>query len=626
MNTFLTQFLRGKTQHREQTAPNIASLDTLDESQLPILDSNGLITLLGLEESIRSIRKLAGISDKHFALLYQPAINNVLEAAQLAPGSASHHHSGKGGFIAHTLDVVQFALRHRRANTLPVLADPEQIADEEHQWTYAVFCAALLHDVGKLIYLSNLNLDTGEIWTPHARELSTLNAKSYSVLLLKANYVMQKKASLSLFHLIPSIGRHWLCKNKPAFQLLNAYLYASPDSGIIGEIVGKADMESTARNVGNAQSRFRNIPSPPLIERLMLALRHCLDSELIGINRNGGGAWVAADYTYLVCGTAVSAVVAHLEFEGANDIPPSNTRLFSEFQEHGYALPTPEKKAVWFMRITHTSQDPLDNYSHEFSMLKFRTNTLFPHERLPVLFEGDISICEERKAKGKIAETDQAAQGTLATLTLTDSTDVEENSQSPATGLETNATSITPQLSAQEPSTAISIFQDEIVDHFIQWLRYSIETKGVQVNNAKAVIHIVKEGVLLVSPRVFQKYVSYYDFHQQLDPSADDSSTQTRAFKMIQKRLQKTGLNIKANNGANVHIYEIVGPRKTSNIIGYLLPTEILFEKSPPPVNALLKKFSPSTDTTAPDVSRSAEAKKQRNPQAPFDRNHPRRK
>lgn len=81
----------------------------------------------------------------------RPVIAAFAEFVQLLPASESHHHAEPGGLFTHTMEVANFALDYRRGQILPKGAPPEAIGEQAHRWTYAVFIAALLHDVGKPI-------------------------------------------------------------------------------------------------------------------------------------------------------------------------------------------------------------------------------------------------------------------------------------------------------------------------------------------------------------------------------------------------------------------------------------------------------------------------------------------
>lgn len=66
---------------------------------------------------------------------------------QQLPASEAHHHCDRGGLLAHGLEVALHALKLRRGHLLPQRADTEEIVAKRDIWTFAIFSAALLHDI-----------------------------------------------------------------------------------------------------------------------------------------------------------------------------------------------------------------------------------------------------------------------------------------------------------------------------------------------------------------------------------------------------------------------------------------------------------------------------------------------
>ena len=88
--------------------------------------------------------------DTAFNDLIQSPFFATLKPFSCAPQEADHH-AGPGGLLAHTYDVISLALKRRRGLQLPLGGTVEQIRDQRHLWTYAIFAAGLLHDIGKLM-------------------------------------------------------------------------------------------------------------------------------------------------------------------------------------------------------------------------------------------------------------------------------------------------------------------------------------------------------------------------------------------------------------------------------------------------------------------------------------------
>ena len=78
-------------------------------------------------KQIKTIQQLAGVPQTHWRSLYCDALLSFAGYVQQLPASEAHHHSGVGGLLDHSLDVVIHALRIRRGHLLPHGADAEEI-------------------------------------------------------------------------------------------------------------------------------------------------------------------------------------------------------------------------------------------------------------------------------------------------------------------------------------------------------------------------------------------------------------------------------------------------------------------------------------------------------------------
>lgn len=97
----------------------------------------------------------------------------------------------------------------------------------------------------------------------------------------------------------------------------------------------------------------------------------------------------------------------------------------------------------------------------------------------------------------------------------------------------------------------------DFAGQFLAWLRAGIRNKSIKVNDAKARIHVVEEGVLLATPGIFKAYA---------EAKGDDTD-----WLKIQKRFLKQGLHEKESGGMNVHKYSLKNNNKASTINGILL-------------------------------------------------------
>jgi len=153
--------------------------------RLPVLAGRTLIARLEVDSLIAGIRAHSHASAENFQCHYAPVIDRTLEFAQLLPASESHHHAQPGGMALHSLETALQALKRRLGLMLPPGAPTETQQRAQHRWTYAVFLAALLHDLGKAAHDLRITYDStaqsNALWNPLAGSLPELGATSYRV-------------------------------------------------------------------------------------------------------------------------------------------------------------------------------------------------------------------------------------------------------------------------------------------------------------------------------------------------------------------------------------------------------------------------------------------------------------
>jgi hypothetical protein len=115
----------------------------------PVLTAQAIIDRSGVANLIVVLRTRMGFPAETFALAARPLIDSYAEYVQLRPVPGSRQYGGPGGQLQRGLVNALRALDHRRGQILPRNAPPETLGALAHRWTYAVFAAALLRDVGR---------------------------------------------------------------------------------------------------------------------------------------------------------------------------------------------------------------------------------------------------------------------------------------------------------------------------------------------------------------------------------------------------------------------------------------------------------------------------------------------
>lgn len=118
-------------------------------SERPALCARAIIDRSGAANLIVLLRVRMGFPAESFALAARPLIDGYAEFVRLRPVPGSSRYGGPGGQLQRGLVTALRALDHRRGQILPRNAPPEILGALAHRWTYAVFAAALLRDVGE---------------------------------------------------------------------------------------------------------------------------------------------------------------------------------------------------------------------------------------------------------------------------------------------------------------------------------------------------------------------------------------------------------------------------------------------------------------------------------------------
>lgn len=597
-----------------QLAPRFrASPPSLEElsrqKEYPILDFTGLVHLLGLENRVRSIRRLAGVDRESFDRLYQPALDRYLESAQLQPASIADHHAGLGGLVVHTLEVVELSMKVRRQLLLPENSAPEIIRREEHCWTYAVFVAALLHDAGKLLTLTRLRLNTGQSWTGAGGDLAHTGATHYQIEHVGERYSLQTRVSVMLFGaFVPTLGQDMLVQNARVLGQLTGWLSSDDyEWGVLGKIVRQADSQSVAQNLapGTRLEQLPNAPTRPVVDRITQALRASIEDGEIQFNRSGAAGWADTHHVYLVCRTAADLVRQRLATTGSHDIPHDNTRLFDMWQDHGHLVPTEQGKAVWHVRF-HT-----EAFDHTLTVLKFERTLLIHPSRQIAPFDGTIESVEGEQPVDESPEVDRvdpverapagapvsdtADRGSPPSAQPSQSSSVDGEELAPLEELNASLQRAATTHKSVPYGPPVALDHGDIGLYFLTWLRDSVADKRLKLNDKDALVHTLKGYVAIVSPKIFHRFLTSANL-----VSAEDRQTLDKGAKRVQNRLRKTAhVIIPGADGYSVRTLQVITKSTKSSLKVFIFEQHVVFPEGNAPEPNPILAFSDSKTTTS---------------------------
>ena len=601
-------------------APSPAPATDLPKGLMRPESAASLLATPRRQKLLGHIWQRTSLSRKQFASLYRAPLERYAELVQAFPASEAHHHAYPGGMLDHGLEIVAYSLKLRQSHLLPIGASPEDQAAQAEAWTAAVAYAALLHDIGKVAVDLHVELADGSTWHPWHGPLRQpyrfryRDDREYRLHSAATGLLYQQLLNRDLLDWLSGYPSLWA---PLLYVLAGQYEHA----GVLGELVVQADRASVAQELGGDPARAMAAPKHSLQRKLVNGLRYLLKEELKLNQPEASDGWLTEDALWLVSKTVSDKLRAHLLSQGVDGIPANNTAVFNVLQDHAMLQPTASGKAIW--RATITSES---GWSHAFTLLRLAPALIWEPSERPSPFAGTVTVDNAGEAEdgprpsapdaallpGAAVATEKEpaassrpdqsggshaippstqrnpADPLESMLAMFETTpEPEQSVEAPPEGADDAAVPLDPPASAPGPSapTAAPAPHDFASftgrpsgEHFMAWLKQAVQTRKLIINDAKALVHTVSDTVYLISPGVFQRYAQE---HPTIGPLAKDAALQD--WQWVQKRFEKLGLHRKQPSGLNIRTCEVMGPRKTRQVHGYLLedPSHI-FDAVPP--------------------------------------------
>lgn len=563
------------------TSP-VAPLNTF-----PVLSSNAL--LAPHNPSISRIEELVGVPATYFKDYYLAPLHHYARFVQQLPASEVHHHAHAGGLLAHTLEVITTALSLRQGYLLPPGAAVEALVHLKDVWTYAVFTAALCHDLAKpavdqKVTLYDVAGQSIGVWDPWAGDIdSQVAAHWYGVEFVRnRSYRLHEKASLLLVHrIIPATGLAWLASDRQSFAAWCGCVSGdASQADVLGEIISLADRQSVGHSLGaDLGPKAATSQVIPLHEKLLMALRQLIEENTLPLNRNGAAGFRTGNKLWLVSKRCIDSMRLYLNQSGHSGIPTENQRLFDVLQEH-QVLETTQDRAIWRMTVQG------DSWAHDLTLICIPLIKIWANsEAWPAEFTGSVTVQRTDSGASVIdsinpladdEELFSADQVTEIANTQQQKDDSKPIASKSAASPKPNQTKIIDN-GISESKDAARIIK-KTGDAFLDWIVAGIQDRSVDYNNSSARIHVVNEGVLLLSPGIFQDYVKV---HQLEEP-----------WESLQKQFLKLDLHERTAGGFNIHRYRVSGDNQNALITALLLKdVGLLFKTGTPRPNPHVTKL-----------------------------------
>ena len=554
------------------------------------------------QKLLEHIWQRTSLSRTQFTVLYSSPLERYAELVQHFPASESHHHAYPGGMLDHGLEIVAYALKLRQSHLLPAGTTPEDQVAQAEAWTAAVAYAALLHDIGKIAVDLHVEYADGNTWHPWHGPLLHPYRFRYRK---EREYRLHSAATGLLYNrLLDAHILDWL-SDYPALWSSLLYVLAGQyeHAGVLGELITQADRASVAQALGGDPAKAMAAPKHALQRKLLEGLRFLLKEELRLNQPQASDGWLTQDALWLVSKTVSDKLRAHLLSRGIDGIPANNTAVFNVLQDHGMLQPTEAGKAIWKATVTSDA-----GWSHTFTLLRLAPALIWEPSERPASFQGSVTVETIQAAEADANPLPAQVSPEMATpaicpppetgtqrgtegdqpdaleelLSMIRTPEMEASPPSPDTSTVPEPMPLIPQSPA--PMSVPSAFllpletAGSTAEHLMTWLKQSIVSRRLIINDARALVHTVSGTVFLVTPGIFQRYAQE---HPEVGALARQEKQQD--WEWIQRCFDKSLLHRKQNNGLNIWTCEVTGPRKSRRLHGYLLQEpKQLFDEIPP--------------------------------------------
>jgi hypothetical protein len=191
-------------------------------------------------------------------------------------------------------------------------------------------------------------------------------------------------------------------------------------------------------------------------------------------------------------------------------------------------------------------------------------------------FLPSINIEQEQKTsdhKDDVIKTDEAVESFI------ESNNIRNTGQPDTRSSAHNKSSLAEKQNNSGMQNKVAVETDQVTQ-FFEWLQDGIKKGSLKTNQAKARIHTVDEGVILITPGIFQ------DFAKTL-------GEENFNWTAIQQKVLKKNWHVRNDKGLNVVKYQVKGHKKQTTINAVLFKdvSKVFGVKEPPASNPHLTKI-----------------------------------
>jgi len=276
------------------------------------------------KETIDEIIRRSGLSTTD--AVYSPkkmitaVIRRTAEYIHLLPASEDYHHTDPGGLLSHSLEVAMMAMGEAYNIDLPTITYPDLEAVRRSRYFYAVFVAALMHDIGKVFNdMRIMCVDSHVQWQPYLGSLTGWAVKN-DVSSYRVEYrpgrgrSHEQAAQYLILQLLTDEAKQYLtdCQTDNIMDEICAAIshYAEKD-GYIHQSLRRADSASTLKDVQGRNLKETGRREYSLSSQFIKATQRLTPTWTY--NKPGSMIWVVGGDVYIASPQAITEIIGAIQ-------------------------------------------------------------------------------------------------------------------------------------------------------------------------------------------------------------------------------------------------------------------------------------------------------------------------
>ncbi|RDE60963.1 MobH family relaxase [Aeromonas veronii] len=320
------------------------------------------------QDTIREIVKRSGLTStsKKFTpdKLIREVIWNTAEYIHLLPASEDYHHSDAGGLLSHSLEVAKMALGEAYNSDLPAKTYPDLEILRRTRYFYAVFIAALLHDIGKVFSdVRVFCVDNHIQWQPRLEPLTKWavrhNVSSYRVEYVKGRGKRHERAaSYVLGAVLTDEAKEYIlgCQTDDIFaEIDDSITHYTERDGYINQALRRADSASTLKDIQGRHLKETGRREYSLSTHFIRATQQLTPEWTV--NQKGSMMWVIGGDIYIAYPQAIIEIIGAIKAVGVNCPHDVNVVCNQMIEQHFIEPSDLQTRSAFWMSGDYTEDD-----------------------------------------------------------------------------------------------------------------------------------------------------------------------------------------------------------------------------------------------------------------------------